>query len=58
MTKRKTLKGCYNNKADGAVDLDNPKWTKSDFSRAKYGNDMPDFIKETFTVRGRPARGS
>ncbi len=35
---------------------ENPKWTKADFARAKYGDDMPDAIKKAFKVR-RGRRG-
>lgn len=29
-------------------DDENPEWTAEDFKHAKYGDDMPDFIKKAF----------
>lgn len=35
-------------KAKVVFDDDNPEWTAEDFKHAKYGDDMPDFIKKAF----------
>jgi hypothetical protein len=56
MNKRKTPEKDPQDREDDRDD-DNPKWTEEDFANAKYGDDMPDFVKETFKV-WRPAKGS
>lgn len=33
-------------------DFDNPEWTEADFSRARYGNDIPAEIRAAFGNKG------